>query len=179
MEVRLQTGALPPCRHAEEHRIAYRSMRESDMPFLAALYRSTREAELARTFWSEPEKQTFIAMQFQAQHRHYQAHYPAALWLIIEQEKTAVGRLYLERWTSEHRIIDIALLPEARGKGAGGAIVRDLMEEAAGAGKAVSIHVEKENPAMSLYDRLGFVKREDKGVYDLLNWRADLKMPAG
>ncbi|POF29617.1 GNAT family N-acetyltransferase [Roseibium marinum] len=181
MNLRRQTGALPlpPRRHAGEHRIAYRSMREDDLPFLAALYRSTRETELARTSWPEPEKQAFIAMQFEAQHRHYQTHYPAALWLIVEQEGTAVGRLYLERWTSEHRIIDVALIPEARGRGIGGAILRDLMEEAANAGKAVSIHVEKENPAMSLYSRLGFVKREDKGVYDLLDWRSDRKVPTG
>jgi len=31
---------------------------------------------------------------------------------------------------------------------------------------AVSIHVEKNNPARNLYLRLGFVKQEDAGVYD-------------
>jgi hypothetical protein len=36
----------------------------------------------------------------------------------------------------------------------------------------VSIHVEKLNPAMRLYRRLGFVTEEDKGVYDLMRWTA-------
>ncbi len=83
-----------------------------------------------------------------------------------------IGRLYIERWPSQHRIIDIAFLPEHRGKGFGEALLRDLMDEAAAAGKAVSIHVEKFNPAMRLYRRLGFGTEEDKGVYDLMRWSA-------
>jgi hypothetical protein len=50
------------------------------------------------------------------------------------------------------------------------ALLRDLMDEAAAAGEAVSIHVEKYNPAMRLYNRLGFAVDEDKGVYDLMRW---------
>ncbi|WP_377387907.1 GNAT family N-acetyltransferase [Rhodobacter lacus] len=140
------------------------------MPFLRRLYRSTRAAELARVPWSEAEKQAFSDMQFNAQHAHYRTHYLDALWLIIERSGQPVGRLYLERWPSEHRIIDIALLPETRGIGIGSAVLEDLMEEAANNGKAVGIHVEKMNPAMSLYRRLGFKTVEDKGVYDLLKW---------
>jgi hypothetical protein len=37
----------------------------------------------------------------------------------------------------------------------------------------VTIHVEKNNPAMRLYRRLGFTAVEDKGVYDLMRWVAD------
>jgi len=56
--------------------------------------------------------------------------------------------------------------------GFGGALMRDLLDEAAGAGKAVAIHVEKFNPALRLYRRLGFTTEEDKGVYDLMRWRS-------
>jgi ribosomal protein S18 acetylase RimI-like enzyme len=51
-------------------------------------------------------------------------------------------------------------------------LLRDLMDEAAAAGKAVTIYVEKNNPAMRLYHRLGFTTEEDKGVYDLMRWSA-------
>ena len=61
---------------------------------------------------------------------------------------------------------------EESGDRLGGALMRDLLDEAAAAGKAMSIHVEKYNPAMRLYRRLGFVTEEDKGVYDLMRWRA-------
>jgi ribosomal protein S18 acetylase RimI-like enzyme len=64
------------------------------------------------------------------------------------------------------------LLPEHRGKGFGEALLRDLLDEATACGKAVTIHVEKFNPAMRLYRRLGFTTEEDKGVYDLMRWRA-------
>ena len=43
---------------------------------------------------------------------------------------------------------------------------------AASCGKAVTIYVEKFNPAMRLYRRLGFRTEEDKGVYDLMRWNA-------
>src|ERR1700712_971406 len=101
---------------------------------------------------------------------HYQKHYPDADWLVTMHAGQDVGRLYVEHWPSQHRIIDIAFLPEHRGKGYGDALLRDLMDEAAACGKDVSIHVEKQNPAMRWYQRLGFVTEEDKGIYDLMRW---------
>ena len=75
------------------------------------------------------------------------------------------GRLYVARWENELRIVDIALLPEFRGRGIGGALLAELLAEADAAGKPVSIHVERENRAMGLYRRLGFVEVEEVGVY--------------
>ncbi len=171
LEVRPHTTAsLPLQNRAAVLGLGYRWITPEDHAFLAALYRSTREAELDRTPLGEAEKQAFIAMQFEAQHAHYQAHYPDALWLVILHEDEPVGRLYLERWEREHRIIDIALLPKARGQGLGCAIILDLQEEAVALQKSVSIHVEKANPALTLYLRLGFNTQEDKGVYDLMRW---------
>ena len=141
------------------------------MEFLSRLYRSTREAELSQLPWNESEKQTFCDMQFNAQHQHYQQHYPEALWLVIEQSGLPIGRLYIERWPKEHRIIDIALMPHMRGHGIGCALLQDLQAGAeADQGRAIGIHVEKANPAMGLYHRLGFATIEDKGVYNLLRW---------
>lgn len=147
-------------------------MAGSDLPFLAQVYASTRTEELALAPWSEAGKQAFLASQFQAQHAHYQRYYPDADWLVVSCDGNDIGRLYLERWPTQHRIIDIALLPAHRGRGFGEALLRDLMDEAAAAGRAVSIHVEKNNPAMRLYRRLGFATEEDKGVYDLMRWEA-------
>ena len=163
--------AIPRLNHAARYQIDFRPITADDMAFLSQLYRSTREAELAVVAWSDAEKQAFCDMQFEAQHKHYQQHYPDAQWLVIERQGTPVGRLYLERWPKEHRIIDIALIPAVQGQGIGGAVLQDLQDNAgADAARGIGIHVEKANPALSLYRRLGFTTLEDKGVYDLLFW---------
>ena len=161
---------LPDFARAARRGLCFRRIGEADLPFLAALYASTRQEELAPLPWSAAEKAAFLQMQFQAQHAHYMQHYPDADWLIVEQQGDAIGRLYLETWPSEIRIIDIALMPEARGHGLGQAILEDVQALAAENGLGVGTHVEHNNPAMSLYRRLGFAKREDKGVYHLLRW---------
>src|SRR4051794_6062798 len=150
--------------------LSFRRVTDADLPFLARVYASTRAEELAVTPLTDAQKAAFLDAQFHLQHAHYQKHYPDADWLLTMHAGEDIGRLYIERWPSQHRIIDIAFLPEHRGKGFGDALLRDLMDEAAAAGKAVSIHVEKLNPAMRLYRRLGFATEEDKGVYDLMRW---------
>jgi len=153
--------------------LTFRPIADADLPFLARVYASTRAEELATVSgWSDEQKAAFLDAQFRAQHAHYQTYYPNADWLVTAHDGEDIGRLYIERWPSQHRIIDIAFLPEHRGKGYGEALLRDLMDEAAAAGKDVSIHVEKFNPAMRLYRRLGFQTEEDKGVYDLMRWSA-------
>ena len=143
-------------------------MTDEDLPFSASLYASTRAGELAQAGLPPEHLGAFLAQQHDAQHRHYRGHYPGAEWLIIEQEDEAIGRLYLVEWESEFRVIDISLLPDARGKGVGGALIGDLIEAAHAVAKKVSIHVERNNPAIRLYERLGFELAEDRGVYLLM-----------
>lgn len=157
---------------AAESGCRFRRQAEADLPFLGRLYASTRAEELAPVPWSEADKAAFLDQQFRAQHAHYQQYYPNTDWLVITHGGEDIGRFYIERWPSQHRIIDIAFMPAHRGRGYGEALLRDAIDEAAAAGKDVSIHVEKFNPAMRLYRRLGFVTEEDKGVYDLMRWRA-------
>lgn len=159
-------------KRAADAGMGFRRIAESDLPFLEGVYASTRSEELAAAPLTDAQKAAFLAEQFRLQHAHYQKYYPDADWLITMHAGEDIGRLYIERWPTQHRIIDIAFLPGQRGKGFGEALLRDLMDEAAVAGKDVSIHVEKFNPALRLYRRLGFVTEEDKGVYDLMRWTA-------
>ena len=148
--------------------LRFRPITDADLPFLSALYASTRTEELRIVDWSEGQKTAFLRQQFEAQHAHYQKHYRGSDFLVIEREGDAIGRLYLARWAREHRVVDISLLPEHRRKGWGAALLNDLLDEAAAVGKPVTIHVEKFNPAMSLYRRLGFVTAGEQGAYDLM-----------
>jgi len=159
-------------RRAAAAGLTFRPITDDDFPFLAALYASTRSQELSVVAWSEEEKAAFCNAQFQAQHAHYLKTYAGADWLLIQRNGEAIGRVYIVRWAREHRIIDIAFMPAHCGQGLGSALLRDLMEEAAAQGKSVSIHVERFNPALRLYCRLGFTKADEHGVYDLMQWKA-------
>lgn len=159
-------------RRATEAGLTFRCITDADLPLLARIYASTRAEELAPVPWSEDQKAAFLDMQFRAQHTHYQKYYPDADWLIVMRGGEDIGRLYLDRLADHHCIIDIALLPDQRGRGLGEALLRDLLDEAGAAGRSVEIHVEKQNPAMRLYRRLGFITEQDKGVYDLMRWTA-------
>jgi ribosomal protein S18 acetylase RimI-like enzyme len=150
--------------------IVLRAASEEDLPFLFRVYASTREEELAPTGWSEEQKHAFLAMQFDAQHRYYHEHFPAARFDVIEVAGEASGRLYVDRCTDEIRVIDIALLPQYRGAGIGGRLLRGLQTEAASESRPIIIHVEQHNPAIRLYARLEFQPVADHGVYKQMIW---------
>ena len=151
-------------------RYTLRPETEQDQEFLYRLYASTRADEMAIVDWSDEQKESFLRMQFNAQHSYYLDNYPSARFDIVEQQDEPIGRLYVDRSDDEIRVIDIALLPKHRGRGLGSRLMRALLDEAAEVGKPVSIHVERFNPAMRLYQRLGFAPIADEGVYKLMKW---------
>ena len=132
------------------------------------MYASTRAEEMALVDWSNAEKEVFLKMQFEAQHRFYQEQFIQAQFQIIQLGEEPIGRYYVDRREDEIRLIDIALLPEHRNQGIGGKLLVSLLEEAKLAGKPVRIHVETFNPAMSLYQRMGFYPIGENGVYQLM-----------
>lgn len=136
-----------------------------DLDFSASLYALTREAELTAVDWSDAQKLAFCRQQFDAQFTHYRQHYPAAQFLIIEQQSQPVGRLYFEQTAKELRLMEITLLTAARNRGIGEATGRILMHHAHAAGIPMGLHVEPFNPARRLYERLGFREIETRGVY--------------
>jgi ribosomal protein S18 acetylase RimI-like enzyme len=149
---------------------ALRPVTESDREFLLGVYASTREQELDRVEWEPGVREAFLEHQFGAQDHHYRTHYPGATLDVIEVDGERAGRLYVHRGDTDIRIIDIALAPEFRRRGIGTELLRELMDEAAASGRSLSIHVEVENPARRLYERLGFVTAGEQGVYVLMRW---------
>jgi len=151
-------------------RVSFRPIRPDDEAFLYEVYASTRTEELALVDWDEAQKAAFLHMQFAAQHQCSQERYTKTDFLLILRDAVPVGRLYIARWEDEIRMVDIALLPPYRNAGIGTTILRDILAEAAVAHKPVRIHVEQCNPALRLYERLGFAPIEDKGVYLFMEW---------
>jgi ribosomal protein S18 acetylase RimI-like enzyme len=151
--------------------IGFRPYVELDVPFLRYLYGTTREDELRPVPWTDEQKRWFLDQQFSAQKAHYEEHYPDCVFLVIELEGQPIGRLYVNRGAEDIRIVDIALVPGHRGRGIGRMLMEEILAEGRATGKTVSIHVEHDNPAMRLYDRLGFHHVDTYGVYHLMEWR--------
>jgi len=145
-----------------------RPISAADDDFLYRVYAGSRFKEMEMVPWDETSKMGFLQMQFAAQQSHYQAYFPRASHEIILAEGVPVGRLYVDRRETEIRILDIALLPAARGGGIGSHLLRDLMKEAEAAKKTLSIYVENTNPSLKLFQRLGFVGADDNGLSCLM-----------
>jgi GNAT superfamily N-acetyltransferase len=148
--------------------VRLKPVESADELFLLDLYASTRAEELAQVPWTDEQKATFIAMQFRAQSAHYAQHYPGAQWAIALADDAPAGRLYVWRTESEIRIMDLTMIPVFRGRGIGTLLLSSLAAESDATGVPLTIHVERGNPARRLYERLGFVEAEDKGVYVFL-----------
>jgi ribosomal protein S18 acetylase RimI-like enzyme len=144
---------------------SFRTEGVGDDGFLLALYRSTRAVELSQFGWSDEQKGLFIAQQFDAQRRHYRGTLKACSFDVIEKMGMPIGRLYVEERPEDLHVVDIALVPSERGQGIGTSLLRGLIKNAARANKGISLFVERFNPALALYLRLGFAMAGDHGIY--------------
>ena len=136
----------------EEVNVLLRDVTPEDEAFLFELYASTRMEELAGLGWDENQKRSFITMQFLARERSQ----PRVDDRLIVLDGRAVGRMLVDRGEAAILLRDIAVLPEYRNTGIGTRLLEDLKQEAAAAGKPVALHVLASNPAVRLYERLGF-----------------------
>jgi len=150
--------------------VTLRTATAADRELLVAVFGSTRMDELALTDWSDEQKDQFCRMQFAAQDSHYTQHYPTAEYSVIDLAGAPAGRLTVDRWQNEIRVMDIAILPEFRGRGIATYLLRALQDEAAASNRCISIHVERSNPALRLYQRLGFQTHEETGLHLLMQW---------
>jgi ribosomal protein S18 acetylase RimI-like enzyme len=152
-------------------RISFRPETDEDSEFLYRLYASSREQEMQVVPWTDEQKEEFLRGQFHAQTTHYKKNYTEADYSIILLDGEPAGRLYLHQEPKDIRIMDIVVAPEHRGNGIGTMLLQEILERARAAGHSVSIHVEQFNPALHLYERLGFQSIDSNGVYNLMEWR--------
>jgi ribosomal protein S18 acetylase RimI-like enzyme len=153
-----------------KHTLQFQSITDSDLPFLYEVYSSTRMEEMKSTGWSKEQINQFLTMQFNLQHSHYTKHYPNANFDIVMLKDQQIGRLYIDRGEHDILIIDIALLPQYQKQGIGYQLMKSILDEAKEKNLLVHLHVEKYNPALQFYFRLGFQIQEDKDVYYYLRW---------
>ncbi|WP_313702962.1 GNAT family N-acetyltransferase [Massilia sp.] len=147
-----------------------RPMHPGDEAFLRRVYAEVRAPEIALFGWDAASAEGFLHMQFNAQHHHYQNHYPQARFDIVERAGEPLGRLYVDRSADEIHVIDVALLAQYRGQGIGTILLRSLQEEAAHDGRRLVLQVEQHNPAQALYLRLGFTETDFHGMHRTMQW---------
>ena len=150
--------------------ITLRPATDEDYGFMRRLYGSTREEEMKQFPFDEAQKARFLDQQFAAQFEHYGIHYPTCERNIIEKDGQPIGRLWIDEWRAEIRLVDIALMPEWRGAGIGSTLLNDVLARGRALRKPVTIHVEAYNPALRLYRLLGFQHVDTNGVYYLMKW---------
>ncbi len=142
-----------------------------DDAFLFEVYVSTRADEMAAWGWGAAQQDGFLRMQFKAQQSGYAAQYSTADHDIILLDEKPVGRLMVVRADDEIRLIDLALLPEACGKGIGTILFNDLLDEAGATARPVRLRVLQTNlGAIRLYQRLGFVNISEDPIYVEMEW---------
>ncbi|MGY2046548.1 GNAT family N-acetyltransferase [Methylobacterium sp. JK268] len=132
-----------------------RPERPGDGPFLRAVFAASQGRPLAGL--PADLRDLLLAQCCAGQAATYRARHPAARFDVVEAAGVPVGRIVTERGADALTILDLALLPDWRGRGFGTRLLRDAMAEAAACGLPVRLTVAADNGrARRLYARLGF-----------------------
>ena len=91
-----------------------------DQAFIRELFVSRRWAEVSAVpGWDDAQRRSFLYSQAELQRKHYEQHYPAAGFLIVEHAGNPIGRLCMHCSATNLHIVDLALLPVWCGQGIG------------------------------------------------------------
>jgi ribosomal protein S18 acetylase RimI-like enzyme len=139
---------------------ALRNGRRRDYAFAKRLYIETMEPLLTKLgAWDE---QDLVA-------RFRQAFDPDDVQ-IIEVDGVDAGYLQVSESAEEISLAQIHLAAPFRSRGIGTRLIRALMSDARTKGKPVSLAVVRNNPAFSLYRRLGFRVIGEDGPRLFMRW---------
>jgi ribosomal protein S18 acetylase RimI-like enzyme len=151
--------------------VSLRPESEHDDDFLLGLYASVRSAEMRLTGWTPEQQRLFLRWQFDLQRKHYRLHYLGAEFNVVTLDDVPIGRMYVLRHPEEILLMEISIEPRFRARGIGTRLIRNLQEDAQRSGAKVTLHVEPNNPAFRLYQKLGFSVAEQRGINLFLEWR--------
>ena len=152
------------------HPLGARAAQDGDVDFLARLYASTR-MDLHSATANPAFVASLIAMQQRLQGAGYRRDFPHAATVLLERQGTPCGRIVVDAGADALRLVDLALLPQARGQGLGRHILGALQRWAASDALPLALSVHHSNPgARRLYLALGFQSRSRNDVAEQLQW---------
>ncbi|NWA29537.1 GNAT family N-acetyltransferase [Pseudomonas gingeri] len=150
--------------------LSMRPSRPTDGPFLQSLYKSARP-ELQ---WIDADSEVVeqvIAQQFQVQERGIGDNFPDAIHYVVEKLDTPIGVLSADFGPNEIRVLYLAFIPAARGKGFGRSVLQGVQKAAEQVRCPVATVVWASNPqARQHYLALGFRVEESSPGADRLVW---------
>jgi ribosomal protein S18 acetylase RimI-like enzyme len=114
-----------------------------------------------------------IEQQFRGWFHGYSTEYGLSGLSILESPVgTPVGYVWMFRNAAEHRIADLAFIPEVRGQGLGSALVKRIAAEAFAAGLPLRASVAKSNEGSLRFNlRLGYVVTDESPTHWAIEWR--------
>lgn len=149
--------------------VRLRPATSDDSEFLRRLFFIIRAPEFEQAGLVGPQLDILLNQQYLAMRTHYDRVYPDASYVIFEIDGEQVGYQATIDVDTLH-LIDISIMPEYRNQGLGTSRMLALQEHARRTGKPMTLTVEKFNPALRLYERLGFVVYDNSAVYQRMRW---------
>ncbi len=147
-----------------------RPMMTSDKSFIESLYRSTRD-DLRMLDAEDDFIEDIIGLQQYAQTQGYGDMFPNAMYFVAEYHNERIGRVVLDFGHNEIRIVDIAMITAARGKGYGSQVLQAVQLAASKVMAPVTLSVRADHiRAKRLYARLGFVVEEAQIPFERMVW---------
>lgn len=154
------------------HPFKIRMATAEDEPLLYRIFADVKGREFAPLGWSPEQLEPLLRMQYRARTLSYAETHPTAVDSILcLQDGVPVGRHLVERLPNCYRTIDIGVLPEYRNRGVGGWAIRQMQHAAALEGAVYRLRVDRANPALHLYERLGFLKASADELSYEMEWQ--------
>ncbi len=141
-----------------------------DQGFLHTLYRASRP-ELQLIDGDADLREHVVEQQYRVLETGAGSNYPNAMHFVIEKAMTRIGSIIVDFGHNEVRIVYLALILAARGKGYGKEVLRGMQHAAERVRCPLTVVVWRNNPrAKQVYLDLGFRIEESQVAAERLIW---------
>jgi ribosomal protein S18 acetylase RimI-like enzyme len=132
--------------------------------FAKKIFFQHKTNELNAHQWPDQVLLPILENQFNAQEIAYKIKFPNAERFFLMLKDLPVGILLLNKDKSYH-IINIIIDSQFQGQKIGTSVLSDIIEHAKTENKQVTLKVDRRNPALRLYMRLGFEITTEDEIY--------------
>jgi hypothetical protein len=160
----------------------FRAIAAADAAFVRQLFHATLRSQmpLELTGLSEQGIVALLDQQLGAQTEHYSSNYPHAEISIVEHpDDGPVARLIVIEFDDEVRLGDLMVVHHHRKRGLCSYIMDCHVDLGLATGRCIRLHVEKANPAVSLYRRKHFEVVSDLNSHWLMEYQVAGTVNAG